>query len=578
MIKTLTSKRKRKLISTYDFEWYKGEREAAEDGKYRRRPRLRLCGFYDERGYWCTETIEDFATRVLVPENCGRRLYAHFGGASDMVFLLKELAKDKSLSMRGLFSSSSCIYLRVERGTLAWEFLDSFWTMRASLKDVGEWTGNPKLECDTETAPLAELIDYNEQDCKVLWDALQGFQDIVWDAGGELCATGASTSLNIYLRKYHKKPIQNSPAIDAFMRPGYVASRVEVIREKCRQANYYDINSSFPYSMTFPLPGSLISWGDRIPKRHNALWAAECDVTVPEDSYFPPIPYKTGGRVFFPVGSFRTTITSEDMLCGGFTVDKVHQCLTFDDHTDLAEFAEHMYSLRQRGGFEGRVFKIIVNSAYGKFAEREEKRVLLINPERRDVATQEMVSPGIYIGAETVEIPHAHVPFSAFTTARSRRFLYEYGQESLRHGKLYYLDTDALTCDHIFKESKALGGLKLEGKVTEGRFFAPKLYAYMGEDGEAVVKAKGFSRKVSEGGEKKDTRLTYEDFISLVNGEKLRIERMLRIRELVRRDGWDYEPETLEHDKTLRLTQISKRRGLPNGNTAPWHIDDLISA
>lgn len=574
-------------ITAYDFEWRKSELEPSARG-HRARLSITWAGAYDERGYVGFRTLEGFLNWALTTENCGRRFYAHFGGASDMVFLIRLIAKRKSLQIRAIFSSSSAIVVSVEdRHSRRWTFIDSFWTMRVPLRTIGQWLSDEKLEFDhTREHTEAELRTYNEQDCKVLYKALCYFQDVINDFGGELRVTGASTALDLFLRRYLLRPIRNSPLIDDYVRPAYQSSRVEPLRLNCAESRIYDINSSFPYSMTFELPGDCIGAYTREGRPSlpdGGLWVADCDVRVPEQ-WLPPLPFRQEerGRVFFPTGRFRARITSEDFLCGDFDVEKVYSCWTFEPRLDLAAYASDLFDLRARSsGFDSQVWKIVNNSTYGKFAEGAEKEVLLVNPVGVTPAL-EPLAPGIFMGAETIDVPHSHVPFSAFITARSRRILRQYALEAYRlSGEVSYLDTDSVFTPAELPTGKRLGELKLEAEIKRGVFHAAKMYAYEKLDGRELVKAKGFSRVVSDpkSGASADTsRLTYDDFLSLREAGSVAIERMRRIKELVREaKGFDFEPDVIISDKMLRAPR-PKRKSHGSVETVPWDVAELLEA
>lgn len=633
-------------ITAYDLEW----REEEIKGTRGKRLIPTLAGAYDEKGYRKYLDCKSFLKAELVPGNSGRRYYAHFGGGADMVFMLKELAQLPSdYTVSGVFSGSAAIVVRVARGACEWLFLDSFWTLRVRLAKIGEWLGFPAWKGNVKDMTFAELCTYNEQDCKVLHTAMVRTQETILDVGGELGITIASTAMKTFLRKYMKKPIRNSEELDRLARQAYTASRVEVIRSECQEANYYDINSSFPYSFTFPCPGSRekggfsrnklprgypipggdmpcpgagVASGKRIPDS-DKLWIAEVDLKVPDDCYLPAIPFHSKGRIFFPRGHFAATITSEDYKAGQFDITKVHSCTTFEDRDDLRSFAEEFFALRQAGGFESEVYKICVNGLYGKWAERDEKTVLLVNPAKRDLDTQTMLAPGIVIQAETKKVPHSHVPMSAMITSRSRRFLLEGLRDTAERGRVYYADTDSIVCDAELPTGKRLGEWKHEYRIIEGRFVSQKLYAMLLNDADAesrakkdgqkwgelsddrkdfyrrLQKAKGFSRVVgfedddelidklgAATGHQTDSKpLSYKEFITLTEGRRVLIERMLRIRELIARDrGINYEPRSIIMSKGLNrkpnletggVGPRSKRRHLPNGDSEPWQAREL---
>jgi hypothetical protein len=204
-------------ISSYDLEWRWLDAGINSLGQAVKSLHVILVGVTDERGYRKYWTVEDFLRHELVPRNSGRRYYAHFGGASDMVFVLRELAKlDPRVgwTVEGVFSGSSAIFVRVSIGRHEWFFVDGYWTIRAPLRQIGDWLGSPKGDCDVQNAPMPEIIAYNERDCLIEYEALNRFQDAILAEGGELGITAASTALKTFRKKYLKRAIKNSPKLD----------------------------------------------------------------------------------------------------------------------------------------------------------------------------------------------------------------------------------------------------------------------------------------------------------------------------------------------------------------------------
>lgn len=577
MIEKPVKAARRIRVSTYDLEWSSEPIDSRT-----KEHKVLLCGAYDERGYRAYTTVRAFLAGELTPENSGRHYYAHFGGASDMVFLLKELIRDESVSIKAVYSSSSAIVVTIQKDKLRWTFVDSFWLLRTKLANIAKFVGMEKgdLGAALQDRDGPIMREYNERDCVILYKAIELFQELIISLGGELGVTAASTAMRTFLRCYLSRPIDNSKVDDSYVRAGYVASRVEVIRKVCELARSYDINSSFPFSMTWPCPGTCIAMGRRLPSK--GLWFADATISVPSDNYLPTVPWRSeDGRIFFPSGRFRTILSSEDMLAGGFEIEKVWSVRAYEDRDDLRAYAEHFYALRRDAapdGFEREVYKILLNALYGKFAERGEKEGLLIRPKRVDVEALEsgrweLIAPHMYRVVEDVMIPHSHVPISAMITSRSRRLLLEHARESARLGRLYYCDTDSVVTDAKLPTSSALGGLKLEREIVRGQFVAPKLYAVEDSDGKSIVKAKGFSRVVGEGGEREP--LSYAAFSALVEGESAEIERMLRTRELLRLDGARYTPRTVRVSKRIHPGLRPKRFHLPNGDSRPWSVAEL---
>ena len=579
----------------YDLEW--DERCVKHDGQKPRGRnardechecskftfRVTLCGAFDEHGYRRYSSVRKFLRGELIRANAGKLFYAHFGGASDMVFLLRELVEDERYSIKGVFSGSAAILVSVKLGDLEWRFVDSFWLMRVSLKKIGDWIGLPKLEAEHGNMSVAELVEYNRRDCEILYRAICDLQRVLLEAGGELGVTAASTAMKTFRRSYLLSSIDNDPRESEWARGAYTASRVEKYRDTCNEARYYDINSSFPFSMTFPCPGAMYDSKVRPSSvDESALWIADCEVE--SDTYIPTLPFRTADRrVFFPNGRFRTMLTSEDYKAGGFKLRRLHQVRYYEDRDDLRQFALDFYRKRKEaGGFASEVYKIILNSLYGKFAERDEKTSLYVRPEAPG-PDWEPLTKHCYLVREQVAVPHVHVPISTMITARSRRLLLEHMRAAVdAGGELYYVDTDSITTTAELPTGKELGALKLEYEIKKGIFTGSKLYAIETKDARELVKAKGFSRVVSHGGDRKP--LTYEAFTALSEGGHVTIERMLRIRELLRREGEDYVPRNETQEKMLgkkargeRIMPRAKRCAIEGNDSRPWSVDELLT-
>lgn len=582
----IISKRKIRHFSTYDMEWVPGSL------------RIRCVGIFDGERYEHFLTVKDFLNSVLTPSNHGRWFYAHSGGLHDVQFVLDELAHNKAYEVDAAFSGSSAIIVTVKRGKHSWHFIDSLWLFRNSLDDIAkslkmEKTGAAKLETEEEkkewysTIPLPILLEYNENDCRVLYRAIADFQCAILEMGGQLQMTIASTSMHLFRRKYLQKPIYTSELVNEKAALSYVASRVEVIALDCEDSYYYDINSSFPYAMTFPIPGSAT--GQYAYLRESLLaddtpilvWAR---VEVP-DCYLPPLPLRRKSRIYFPVGKWDGWFTGPDLkllLREGGKIHKTGEVYTFEKRWDLRDFANDLYRKRNEVSdkFHRYTYKIVLNSNYGKWAEGLQKEKLHINPSQdildrlaekakklnSDSRSLYMKRPGIWVEPVIRRwVTHRHVIVSSYITARARATIFDYMSQS---NEVHYCDTDGFSSGTLMETSDELGGLKLEKIIRKATFLAPKVYRIDGivnGKEKTIVKAKGFSLKKS-GDE-------IEAFEKLKKGESTTITRMSRIKENLNRGS--LKPVENDIEKTLRMVQRPKRYMYPSGETRPWSVDEL---
>lgn len=560
-----------------------------------KQPRVTMVGVYDGTQYKCYRTVNGFLNDQLTQRNHGRWYYAHAGGLADMLFVLEALTQRPEYVIEASFSGSSAIIVSIRRGRNRWVFVDSLWLFGTALANVAKWVGMEKGTVDFETNDFSKLAEYNRLDCVILWNAIYAFEEKLLSVGGELMMTLASCAMRLFRRKFLTQDIKTHPEVNLAARSAYFGSRVEVFQRKATDGFYYDINSSFPFAMTQPSPGNLKGASKKLSDRESALFLAEVDVEVPED-YFPPLPYRNEGSVFFPTGHWRGWFNQVDLRLleeRGGRLSRVGTVLHFEPFTDLAEYATTLYDLRRAGTteFDKVVWKLLMNSLYGKFGENSHKQQMLVNPpftscphspphppkvdDDRESACMTQLLPGIWLLENEVDIPHEHVAISAQITAMARANLYHHMKQC---DTFHYCDTDGFSTDRPdLPVGDKLGDLKLELAFKEAEFISPKVYRI-----DRKVKAKGMSLKDKRGmpegltDAQKDKwigDISLDRWIKLREGQVVEAERMSRIKELYR--AGDTIPNTYLIEKMLRGTSRPKRRTHRDGTTSPWSVDDL---
>lgn len=595
---------------TYDFEWYPHSMK------------IRLCGCFDGRQYRSYTSVSDFLDGELTSANRGAVFFAHAGGLSDVQFVFEEILKrrDPTLNVDVSFSGSSAVIVRLRQGKNAWTFADSFWILRASLREIGKLVGMAKGGAEESQsvfyAPLETLREYNALDCRILYRALRDFETETLAMGGALRLTIASCAMYLFRAAFLKRTIPTHDRANVVARRAYVASRVEVFATHCGPARVYDINSSFPKSMTKPLPGRMLCANRRLEVPRvggkplypgEPCYLAELTVTVP-DVYLPPLPSRAGERVFFPVGTWRGWFMSPDVEClhrvKGARVEQVHEVIHFEPFSDMAEYVSVLYEKKARAAKAGNKFeeataKFYLNTLYGKTAESRLKESLVIGkrgglcihdpPCPLDAAGRlpcvRMIRPGVFLRAEEVPVVHEWVPIAAHVTANSRLMLFDWFTMARRPR---YGDTDSIVMpkeEGSLPTGTALGELKLDKEIDGGVFLAPKLYRFnsptpteaaivkrAADKGEShedarealsapIIRAKGFRR------------LSPAEFEALASGDPVVVGRMLRVKETLA--GESASPRERVYWKALRLSTRPKRAPDGDTETRPWTVAEL---
>lgn len=551
------------VFGVYDLEWHRETLEVTH------------AGVRDAAGYRCHRDVEGLLQDTLTR---GGWWFAHAGGSYDMVQLFPQILEHRDWSVKAAFSGSSAVVVQIETkdGRRA-SYGDSAMLLKAKLADIGRIVGLLKGDLqEAENAGWAEVRDYNERDCEILYVALQAFEQRLRDLGGELRPTLASCAMAIFRSSYLSRDLSTSTTANATARAAYTASRVEIFRGECQKANYFDINSSFPYSMTFACPGEVTRVGRRWTGSELAI--VEATVTVPE-SYLPPLPVRVDGSVYHPTGTWRGWYSGVDLIeakAAGATIEQTHKAIHFAEWGDLAAYSRDLYERRMAAKAAGNKMddmttKILLNALYGKMAENPCKEEMLVRP-RKKPKDGRMVMPGVWVVPEVRTIEHEHVAAPVIITSRSRHLLRKGLAKALEQGEIYYCDTDSVICQGELPSGDKLGEWKLEARILGGQFLAPKLYSVTKDLPEGVhgprlmdVRAKGFRRA------------TWREFMALAMGEVAKVESFSRVRGMLSTAGRTGEVKPTRGYVEKRWLGTARPKRAPDGenNTRAWTIGEL---
>jgi len=562
-LKPLTQKPTKTKFATFDIEsngWINFE----------------MLGFYDGRNYEVFNDVEAFLNFILRERYRSYNFYAHNGGRFDFLFLLNPLTK-RNIKFKTVEQGARVVSVSFTINKRKYRFIDSFPILSTSLKKLSE-TFTP------EHAKLSGTIDfknervdknnpkhrqYLEHDCKSLYEILQKFQTLPFIDRTGLRMTAASTALAAF-RTTMKKPIRRtSDDIQEFVRKSYAGGRVEIFKQAESNYNRYDVNSLFPAQMLKNLPIEYIG------QTKNASTFGFHDVTIEiPDCHIPVLYTHIDHKLIFPTGIIRNTYFSEELnyaVKQGARIIKHHRGEAFSqDNTLFKEFVETLYKLRTEYPSktpQNYIAKLLLNSCYGKFAERVEKKSLeRVDPKNPDSFPKEFTlfkSEAIFekfglVQTSKIHRPvHALVHIGAAITSLSRLQMHD-EYYSKNPESIIYTDTDSIDTRTNFKESLTLGKLKKEYEINRGYYLLPKAYYLELKNGQTVRKIKGFKNEYLD-------NLNYDDF----KNKKAKIDekRFATFRSSIIRNGCYLS--MVDHKKNIK-SDYDKRKLNPNGTTRPW--------
>jgi hypothetical protein len=406
---------------------------------------------------------------------------------------------------------------RREKSTL--QILDTLNWWRMPLKKIGEAINAPKLEMPGSDSTVAEWDTYCKQDVEIIRNALHEWWRFLADNDlGGFAPTLASQALRSYRHRYMPCKIlidDNAEAL-ALARGALHGGRTEAFRigKLGGPINCLDVNSMYPAVMASEwYPARLLDVMRSPDHDELAEWCAAYCVVARVDLKLkrPRFAHVHNGRLMFPVGRITECLTTPDLIDAleHGEIERIHSAAVYEREKLFSAFVTDMYAHRMRHAAAGNKaetwrFKILMNSLYGKFAQRGERW------EVTGQASDGVIELWVEIDAQTGVVRYfrklagslqervrdgeshdSHPAIAAHVTAYGRALLWTL-LEKAGNANVFYVDTDSLYCsdrgaaklaDRV--DSAALGALKLEGRHEQMIIHGAKDYVL---DGKVVCK------------------------------------------------------------------------------------------
>jgi hypothetical protein len=423
------------------------------------------------------------------------------------------------------------------------------WPM--SVEAMGSYLGLPKMERDFQS------VTYCRRDTEIAWKFTAQMLDRYRALDLKPGPTLPSMAMQLFEKKFYPKSFVALPqAMTDQFREGYYGGRVEVYRFNHIKGpiNHYDVNSLFPSVMrdgVFPDLDSY-SFASRSLDLDRKEGMARVTLTVPP-AYYPPLPMRGDTDVVFAYGRVTGTWCFPEIrqaIEDGADIDTVHWGWEFPRmSTPFQAYIDYCYTQRlaaHPGSLDDVLWKLYMNSLYGKFGQRGE--MLMIHNDREILVANKEPKAS------------ANVIWAAYVTALARLTLLRFLRST---SVCYYTDTDSLFTPDILSTSKELGALKLEGEYTGMDVKGNKVYAV-----EKATPGKGFTEtepgvftRYKAKGVKTEAAA---DFIRTGRGV---FRRPVRLRESRRQM---IQPNVWLEQEKVRHAMYTKRKVHPDGTTEPW--------
>ncbi len=524
-------------------------------------------------------SVREFQQEFQHPRYKGKKVFAH-NAEYDLNCIFGNIYQfDNEAIFNGRFISAT-------NGNCM--FADSLNIYKASVKDIGEKMGYPKLELgsnlESKGGYTQKDVEYCFRDCEIVWFALYK----IFEESGAIKITQASLSLNLFRTKFLGWGIKHNENVSVFWET-YYGGRCEAFVLGDVEAQVIDVNSMYPAimrSIQFPDPSKICEEKKcsikRLPMLLSSFEGCINATVTHEKNWMGYLPVKRENKLIFPVGTFSGWWNFNEFKfaldAGVIEVNQINEIFYAPRiESPFKNYVDSLYAQRlsSTDDLEIERIKIFMNSLYGKFGARLKEQniylpdwraaaplikehlrngtyitLLLFNAERDDGFLVVKSKQGIGDNAMSYSIPS----FASYVTSAARVKLLEKGIELKSKGfNPVYCDTDSWFYNSTkeYQSEKELGLWKVENKKIT-RIIGLKNYEFIDNKGEKKRKLKG----VPKNAEKLDTN-------------NFKFFSMVRTKESLRRniDSGIF----VERKKRLNLN-YDKRVVNKDGSTKPFEL------
>jgi len=353
------------------------------------------------------------------------------------------------------------------------------------------------------------------------------------------------------------------------IRSSYFGGNVDVYINKIEKGFYYDMNSQYPMAMLndMPVGEPVLSLENDLDKIFGFVYG---EIFCPDENTLqvPFIQYKDPLWKFnqCPRGKFRRLIFSQEIkyaLKYGYTIN-IEYCYQFKRGIDLfKDYVNDHYEIKSTttDPVQKTISKLFLNSLYGRMGMKEIDNIMkIVNKKEAETLDKDvnisiiseldndkymiryngkitdnirkLYSKGPLVSENKISnnyskeglrktgfnksrnIPSA-VHIAAAISSYARILINEY--KNIPGNPCIMSDTDSVVLTKPLPDylvGKKLGQMKLEQELVKGIFIKKKLYYLLNSNNQEIIKSSGID----------SSKLNYNSFIKLLNGENLEIE------------------------------------------------------
>ena len=492
-------------------------------------------------------------------------VYMHNFGSFDGILLLNVLKKNLNIikNTEFIIRNNSIYKVVIDDGLI--EFRDSFKLIPDSLNNISSlFLNNFKKEFYFKIFQNKVLINkhkeslksYCFQDSYLLYASLYNFNKILFNNFNTSLIeslTISSLSFNIFRKKYYDcESIYNANLFSAdvhkLIRESYKGGIVDLYIPYGENLYYYDINSSYPYSMLNYMPTGKPVKLTRDELENFNLEFFFGFLTVEIEVLYTKIPFigfrntKIANNIY-PYGKFTVSIFSEELKyslkVNSINILRIIGAVKFQKKKIFCNYVNDIYSKKKNSNSntEKQIYKLMLNSLYGRFglkknfnfsvivSENQKNYIkllydfnvisklndnfFLINVNMGHTVSEQdifnlslskdctkilldfkkLIEKNLTSSLSAIQISSAITAYARINLDKQKRLILK------KKGNIYYSDTDAIVTDLKIPEGLGLGQWRKEYDIKKGYFIAPKVYYLLTSNLNYICKFKGIPKK-----------------------------------------------------------------------------------
>ncbi|MEM3290671.1 MAG: DNA polymerase [Candidatus Micrarchaeaceae archaeon] len=474
-------------------------------------------------------------------------VYIHYGLQFDLelIFGYRDLAK---YDLK--FSNGKLVYAKINNT----QIVDTYLLFHASLKEIGKNIGILKGELQEELAVMQkeefekrkdEIEEYCKNDVIILENALKWLFDFAQKYGiirYTKYITIASLSFALISKQSNIRftLLNDKGKITKVINPmhnlfklSYYGGRTEAIFI----GNYdgpiyvYDFNSLYPSCFSYPFPNKfLYAKINPSDEELSQILIGEYEGLGFFEIYAPkgvfgffyndkfidigilPFKDKKEHKIIYPVGYFYGWYNFNEIryaISHGYKI-KAHSIYVYDRiyYNSIYETISKFYKLRKEDKANSPLYKLMINSFYGKFGEKHQNEIYISPDDIFNISydyenykykpeLDENNKIKYVIAKEKKYSLSNHTDFSiaSYITSHARIQLLEKFYQIIKHnGLIFYCDTDSIFTNISLPSDENLGGIKLDKEGIHLKIHGQKNYTIINKNGEIFQRKKGITK------------------------------------------------------------------------------------